>query len=81
MVGLALPAHGMKSADTLIEYVAEPWFGDYSAMKKDKVVRVLIPYSITSYHKALALKLDFPEVHSNLGTALKELARIIHEAV
>ena len=50
VVGLALPAHGMKSADTLTEFVLEPWFGDYSAMKKDKVVRVLISYSITSYY-------------------------------
>ncbi len=42
--------HALDSADTMVEFVTAPWHGDYSAMKKDKAVRVLIPYSITSYY-------------------------------
>ena len=42
--------HALTSANTLADYVKEPWFGDYLAMKKEKSVRVLIPYSITGYY-------------------------------
>lgn len=53
ILGLAgLPERGaaLTSGDPLTEAVMKPWFGDYSAMKKDKVVRVLVPYSITGYY-------------------------------
>jgi membrane-bound lytic murein transglycosylase MltF len=45
-----LPAFALTSAESLLTALSESWKGDYSAMKKEKVVRVLIPFSITSYH-------------------------------
>jgi membrane-bound lytic murein transglycosylase MltF len=44
------PAFGLSSADSLTTGISKSWTGDFSAMKKDKVVRVLMPYSITSYY-------------------------------
>ena len=44
------PAAAIKSGDTMVESIAKPWFGDFSAMKKDGLIRVLIPYSITNYY-------------------------------
>ncbi|MGI9365455.1 MAG: transglycosylase SLT domain-containing protein [Rhizobiaceae bacterium] len=43
-------AHALESAESLSKSLSEPWFGDYSAMKKDKTVRVLVPFSLTSYY-------------------------------
>jgi membrane-bound lytic murein transglycosylase MltF len=47
---LSSPAEALKSADTMFKFVTDPWFGDFSSMKKDKAIRVLVPYSITSYY-------------------------------
>jgi membrane-bound lytic murein transglycosylase MltF len=43
-------AHALDTAVTLERAVTESFTGDYDEMKRDKVVRVLIPYSITDYY-------------------------------
>ncbi|MGI9480965.1 MAG: hypothetical protein ACR2OR_01280 [Hyphomicrobiales bacterium] len=47
-LGLTSPVKALKSADPMAAEVSEPWFGDFSDMKKEGVIRVLIPYSLTS---------------------------------
>ena len=43
-------AHSVKTEDPLVDAVAEPFTGDFLQMKKDRVVRVLISFSITDYY-------------------------------
>ena len=49
LIGLTIIVHAAETPDSIIDDVTKPWFGDFSAMKKDKSIRVLIPYSITNY--------------------------------
>jgi membrane-bound lytic murein transglycosylase MltF len=43
-------AQALDTAVTLERAVTESFTGDYDEMKRDRVVRVLIPYSITDYY-------------------------------
>ena len=44
------PAKAIESGDMMVDWINEPWFGDFSAMKKEGMIRILIPYSITNYY-------------------------------
>jgi len=44
-----LPAFALTTADSLLSALSESRAGDYSVMKKEKVVCVLIRFSTTSY--------------------------------
>lgn len=50
LVGLSSQSLALKSAEPLMEFAKHPRFGDYAAMKKRKMIRVLIPYSITNFY-------------------------------
>lgn len=69
-----LPLAAQENASSLERAVIEPFFGDYDEMKRDKIVRVLIPYSVTDYYlekgqeKGLAAEyLRLFEDHLNKG--------------
>ncbi len=48
--GFSEPVGAVSSGEAQATATAKPWFGDYSAMQKNGVIRVLIPYSVTGYH-------------------------------
>lgn len=73
LIGTAL-ASALETASPMERAVTERFVGDYDAMKRDQIVRVLIPYSITDYYlekgqeKGLAAEyLHLFEDHLNKG--------------
>jgi hypothetical protein len=61
---LGSPVLALTTAESILEGVSKSWTGDYSGMKKDKVVRVLMPYSITSYYLDITARTDIPKFPS-----------------
>ncbi|WP_349359945.1 lytic transglycosylase F [Stappia sp.] len=46
----AAPLQALETAEPLLDVVQKPAFGDFSEMKKARTLRVLIPYSFTSFY-------------------------------
>jgi membrane-bound lytic murein transglycosylase MltF len=50
MSSIVAPALALESAETMAQIVGKPYLGDYDKLKKGLLVRVLVPFSITSYY-------------------------------